>query len=38
MTNQGGGYTATGFTTLALQPYTGSRIPDFRVPITVAAQ
>jgi len=37
-TNQGGGYSATGFTTLALLPYTGSRIPDFRVPITVAAQ
>jgi len=37
-TNQGGGYTSTGFTTIGLQPYTGTRMPDFRGPITVAAQ
>lgn len=36
--NNGGGYSVSGFTTIALQAYSGARLPDFRGPISVAAQ
>ena len=36
--NNGGGYAVSGFTTIALQAYSGARLPDFRGPISVAAQ
>lgn len=36
--NNGDGYQVSGFTTIALQSYSGARIPDFRGPISVAAQ
>ena len=36
--NNGESYAVSGHTTIALQTFTGTRIPDFRGPITVAAQ
>ena len=36
--NNGQGYAVSGYTTIALQAYTGARLPDFRGPISVAAQ
>ena len=36
--NNGEGYTSTGYSTVALTPYTGARLPNFAGPIKVKTQ